>query len=156
MARAGALWSDSLAEQASEAGISGIQDYLDTAEERLASGDNHEAIHNARMALERVVKSIANRVADTVAGRAFGNALDVIEARGIIDRSTRIHLGAPNVSAYGWLSVHGSHEDEESEAVVLRRAAEGRYGVAMTRGAIRLILDAFAEFQRGTESPSER
>ena len=151
--KAGPEWSDSLADQASGLGLDGVQDYLDTAEVRLESGDIHEAIHNARMALERVAKSIANRVSDTVAGRTFGNALDVIEGKGLIDRNTRLHIGAPTVSTYGWLSIHGSHDDAELDSTLFRGEAEGRYAITASRAAIRLLLDGFSAFVGRSETP---
>lgn len=127
---------------------------LTDAEQDLADGEEASVvISDCRRALELAVKPLANAVATTKI-RTIADALGVLRERGLIDAETFASLHSPKVGLHGWLSQHGSHEQDPGAEPLLVRPIEARHALTWTRSAIELLLAAFLQYKAATEAAS--
>jgi len=124
---------------------------LTDAETGLANGDDPtDVIADCRRAFEAVVRPIANAIA-SVAERQATNAVGVMKDHGLIDPDSFSSLTASPIGLYGWLSNHGSHEPDPAGRN-MRRPIEAAYAVEWTRAALGMLLRAYVDYKRRTES----
>ncbi len=132
-----------LRDVAARLGASRCLERLDAAEGQFLDGNPTEAIHDVRLALESCAKVLANRLTDKSSpNRAFKDAVDILVSREVIDASTGVTLKTNKIGAWGWLSEHGSHDDDESASgeAIYRTSREARYALDWARASIELLL----------------
>lgn len=110
----------------------------------MQGGDNREAVVSARSALEIAVKEIANRLTPAPKSRTFGDAVTVLQERGLLHPGTAAALRARDVSVYGWLSTFGTHRDDVDETL-RPEEFEARLAIDLVRAWVGYLLGRLRE-----------
>lgn len=135
---------DELLALATDLGITKFGEDLALAERRMQGGDNREAVVSARSALEIAVKEIANRLTPAPKSRTFGDAVTVLQERGLLHPGTAAALRARDVSVYGWLSTFGTHRDDVDETL-RPEEFEARLAIDLVRAWVGYLLGRLRE-----------
>ena len=141
---AGSTVIDSLAEQATEAGLDAFLVRLTEAETHLESGEFDDAIHSARRAIERLVTEIANAIATTPRRRSFRAAMDTLRDAGLVDDTTHLSIVTQKVGFWGWASEIGTHDEDDPDGGFDAGPPEARLAIERARAIAEYLLSRFA------------
>ena len=144
---------DSLAAQAEPLGLGAFLAHLGQAEAQLGAGEFRAAIHSARLAIERLVTEMANRLASPVPDRQFRDALGLLESNGLIDEGTRNSIAAPKVGFWGWTSQRGAHDEHDPSEASKARSSEARLGIEWARAIAEYLLSQFTDAAQVEQPP---